>query len=74
MSEFNHKGIACPTPIIINENDIFNIKEKPCAIYSFVEGSQIQSFNNDSMKSLAKIFPQFIILARSLNYLEKMIC
>ena len=27
MSEFNHKGIACPTPITVNENDIFNIKE-----------------------------------------------
>ena len=54
MNEFNHKGIVCPIPITVNENDIFEIKEKPCAIYSFIEGNQIQSLNNDAMESLAK--------------------
>ena len=36
------------------ENDIFEIKQKPCAIYSFIEGNQIQTLNDDAMSSLAK--------------------
>ena len=54
MSEFNDKGITCPTPITVNGNDIFEIKQKPCAIYSFIEGNQIQTLNDDAMSSLAK--------------------
>ena len=53
MNEFNHKGIVCPFPITVNENDIFEIKEKPCAIYSFIEGNQIQSLNNEAINCLS---------------------
>lgn len=54
MNEFSSNGINCPIPIIINNNDIFNVKEKPCAVYSFVEGHQISSANDLSMVSLGK--------------------
>ena len=54
MREFNHRGITCPIPITVNKNDIFEIKEKPCAIYSFIEGGQIESLNDDVITSLAK--------------------
>ena len=54
MSEFNDKGITCPTPINVNGNDIFEIKQKPCAIYSFIEGNQIQTLNDGAISSLAK--------------------
>ena len=54
MNEFNQNGITCPTPIIINKNDIFKIKKKPCAIYSFIEGRQITTLNNEALISLSK--------------------
>ena len=53
MKEFSFNGINCPTPIIVNEKDIFVVKEKPCAIYSFVNGSQITSLNHLAMISLS---------------------
>jgi homoserine kinase type II len=54
MNEFNQNGITCPTPIIINKNDIFKIKKKSCAIYSFIEGRQITTLNNEALISLSK--------------------
>ena len=54
MNEFNQNGIICPTPIIINKNDIFKIKKKSCAIYSFIEGRQITTLNNEALISLSK--------------------
>jgi homoserine kinase type II len=54
MIEFSQKGISCPIPITINKNDIFKIKQKPCAIYSFIEGSQITNLNNEALISLSK--------------------
>ena len=54
MNEFSQNGITCPTPIIINKNDIFKIKKKPCAIYSFIEGKQITTLNNEALISLSK--------------------
>ena len=54
MNEFNQNGITCPTPIIINKNDIFKIKKKPCAIYSFIEGRQITTLNKEALISLSK--------------------
>jgi len=54
MNEFSQNGITCPTPIIINKNDIFKIKEKPCAIYSFIEGRKITTLNNEALISLSK--------------------
>ncbi len=54
MNEFSQNGITCPTPIIINKNDIFKIKKKPCAIYSFIEGRQITTLNKEALISLSK--------------------
>lgn len=54
MNEFNQNGITCPTPITINKNDIFKIKKKSCAIYSFIEGRQITTLNNEALISLSK--------------------
>lgn len=54
MNEFNQNGITCPTPITINKNDIFKIKKKTCAIYSFIEGRQITTLNNEALISLSK--------------------
>ena len=54
MNEFSQNGITCPTPIIINNNDIFKIKEKPCAIYSFIEGRKITTLNTKAIISLSK--------------------
>ena len=54
MNEFSQNGITCPTPIIINKNDIFKIKEKPCAIYSFIEGRKITTLNTKAIISLSK--------------------
>ena len=53
MNEFKFNGINCPTPILVNEKDIFSIKEKSCAIYSFVNGSQITSLNDQAIISLS---------------------
>ena len=55
MNEFNFDGINCPTPIFVNEKDIFYIKEKSCAIYSYVNGSQITSLNEQAIISLSTI-------------------
>ncbi|MDB2565033.1 homoserine kinase [Alphaproteobacteria bacterium] len=54
MKEFSLNGINCPTPIIVNEKDIFKAKEKPCAIYSFVNGTKITSLNDQVIISLSK--------------------
>ena len=54
MNEFSQNDITCPTPIIINKNDIFKIKEKPCAIYSFIEGRKITTLNTKAIISLSK--------------------
>ena len=53
MKEFNLNKINCPIPIIVNEQDLFNVKNKPCAIYSFIEGNQITSLNDQAMISLS---------------------
>ena len=54
MNEFNQNGITCPTPIIINKNDIFKIKKKSCAIYSFILSRQITTLYNKALISLTK--------------------
>lgn len=53
MSEFQKNGINCPLPIQIQGNDIFRIKGKPCAIYSFIEGSPVKNLNSKIIISLA---------------------
>ena len=55
MSEFNNSGINCPSAIRINGENIFEIQKKPCAIYSFIEGEQINKLNNDNLESLAHL-------------------
>ena len=52
MNEFSANDINCPIPIIIDNNDIFEVKGKSCAIYSFIEGHQITTINDQSMVSL----------------------
>ena len=58
MKEFNLNKINCPIPIIVNEQDLFNVKNKPCAIYSFIEGNQITSLNDQAMISLSTSIAQ----------------
>ena len=53
MLEFNQSGINCPSAIIINNKSIFEIQNKPCAIYSFIEGKQVSQPNNENLESLA---------------------
>ncbi len=52
MEEFKSNGINCPIAINIKNKNIFIIKEKPCAIYSFIEGSQITNMNKNNLTSL----------------------
>ncbi len=54
MAEFKNAGINCPVATQINHKDIFNIHNKPCAIYSFIQGRPIKNFNNKNLSSLAK--------------------
>jgi len=53
MQEFKLNGINCPTPIMVNDKEIFEVKKKPCAIYTFINGSQISSLNDQAMISLS---------------------
>ena len=53
MDEFSLNSINCPRPILIDKKDIFEVKEKTCAIYSFVNGSQINSLNDQAIISLS---------------------
>ena len=53
MKEFQENGINCPVPLEIKGQSIFKVKNKPCAIYTFIEGTQIQESNNESIVSLA---------------------
>jgi homoserine kinase type II len=53
MKEFQENGINCPVPLEIAGQNIFKVKDKPCAIYTFIEGAQIQKSNQESIISLA---------------------
>ena len=53
MKEFQENGINCPVPLEIKGQSIFKVKNKPCAIYTFIEGTQIQESNHESIVSLA---------------------
>jgi homoserine kinase type II len=52
MNEFNQSGINCPSAISINDKSIFEIQNKPCAIYSFIEGKKISQPNSENLSSL----------------------
>ena len=53
MNEFSQRDINCPIAITINNKNLFELKSKPCAIYSFIEGRPIEEFNSDKLNSLA---------------------
>ena len=55
MLEFKKNGIPCPTAIEINKNSIFNIHNKNCSIYSFLEGRPIENINDTALKSLSTV-------------------
>ena len=53
MLEFSAAGINCPSAISIKNKTIFEIKKKPCAVYSFIEGKKIGKPNIKNLESLA---------------------
>ena len=55
MEEFFQNKINCPIAKNLNNENIFEIKNKPCAIYSFIEGRPIGDFNSDKLTSLAEL-------------------
>tara|TARA_Y100000996_G_scaffold279960_2_gene220831 strand:- start:6 stop:944 length:939 start_codon:yes stop_codon:yes gene_type:complete len=55
MKEFKDNGINCPVAINVKNQNIFSIKKKPCAIYSFIEGNQITSINDKILNSLSSL-------------------
>jgi homoserine kinase type II len=54
MGLFNKDGVNCPLSISIKNENIFKVKEKPCCIYTFVEGRPISSSNKEQLNSLGK--------------------
>ena len=54
MKEFQENGINCPIPLEIEGQNIFKVKNKPCAIYSFIEGAQVKKLNQKNIESLAE--------------------
>jgi len=53
MLEFNKSGINCPSAVNVDNRNIFEIKNKPCAIYSFIDGKQIKKPNSKNLESLS---------------------
>ena len=52
MYEFNQSGINCPSAIEVNNKSIFEVQNKSCAIYSFIEGKKISKPNSENLNSL----------------------
>ena len=52
MLEFNQSGINCPSAISVNNKTVFKVHNKPCAIYSFIEGAKIKNPNDENLESL----------------------
>ena len=67
MYEFNQSGINCPSAIQVNGNNIFEIKNKPCAIYSFIEGKQIDKTNDKNLSSLADTVSKMHVIGLKSN-------
>ncbi len=55
MLEFNKSGINCPSALNVNNKNIFEIQNKPCAIYSFIEGKKVNKLNDNNLESLANL-------------------
>lgn len=55
MFHLNHHSISCPTPIATKKGDLFTtIKNKPCAIISFLDGQSSSSISNWQLKELGE--------------------
>ena len=47
MNYLNSKEYKCPKPIASNQDEyILNLKDKPCMIVSFIEGSWVKNIRN----------------------------
>ena len=55
MKYLNSYGFECPKPIPTKKNEFVSIlKEKPCAIVSFIEGSWIRNIKNTHCQQLGQ--------------------
>ena len=52
MRLFHNNGVSCPLSVTIKNEDLFRINEKPCCIYSFVEGRPLLKINKEKLNSL----------------------
>ena len=54
MELFHKRGVSCPLSITIENKNIFKINEKPCCIYSFIEGRPLVDTNKKQLVSLGE--------------------
>tara|TARA_B100000609_G_scaffold195397_1_gene189333 strand:- start:501 stop:1442 length:942 start_codon:yes stop_codon:yes gene_type:complete len=54
MDLFDKRGVSCPLSITIENKNIFKINEKPCCIYSFIEGRPLVDTNKKQLVSLGE--------------------
>ena len=52
MKLFHSNGVSCPLSVTIKNEDLFRVNEKPCCIYSFVEGRPLLEINKENLNSL----------------------
>ena len=58
MKLFYDNGISCPLSLTLNKKNLFKIKDKPCCIYSFIEGRPVVKPNLEQLKSLGNSIAQ----------------
>ena len=58
MKLFYDNGISCPLSLTLNKKNLFKIKNKPCCIYSFIEGRPVMKPNLEQLKSLGNSIAQ----------------
>tara|TARA_B100000674_G_scaffold21004_1_gene14844 strand:+ start:668 stop:1609 length:942 start_codon:yes stop_codon:yes gene_type:complete len=58
MKLFYDNGISCPLSLTLNKKNLFKIKDKPCCIYSFIEGKPVMKPNLEQLKSLGNSIAQ----------------
>ena len=58
MKLFYDNGISCPLSLTLNKKNLFKIKDKPCCIYSFIEGRPVMKPNLEQLKSLGNSIAQ----------------
>ena len=54
MDLFDKRGVSCPLSITIENKNIFKINEKPCCIYTFIEGRPLVDTNKKQLVSLGE--------------------